>query len=77
MGKSLKNEGNKKIRLVSLGIALVSSIVGISGGYYWGWETAAQISVCGILAGLGYLVLAKPPKADRSRSSGSNIDFGR
>ena len=66
-----------KIRRKALGITLVASVVGVSGGYYWGWETAAQISVCGVLLGLSYLIFAKPPKADRSRSSGGNIDFGR
>ena len=77
MGKPQQSTDKKKIRLVSAGIALVSIIVGLSGGYYWGWETAAQISVVGCLAGLGYLVLVKPPAADRTRSSGANIDFGK
>lgn len=77
MGKPATTGGNKKTKLISLSIALISTIAGVGGGYYWGWETAAQISVTGILVALGYLVLAKPPKADRSRSSGGNIDFGR
>ena len=77
MGKPEQSTGKKKIKLISLGVAAVPTIVGLSGGYYWGWETAAQISVAGIMAGLLYLVLAKPPSADRSRSSGGNIDFGK
>ena len=77
LGKPAQSSGKKKIKIISLGLALVPIIVGVAGSYYWGWETAAQISVGGIMAGLGYLILAKPPSADRNRSSGGNIDFGK
>ena len=77
MGKPAPSAKARKLNIIAGVLGLSSIIVGLSGGYYWGWETAAQISIVGVLVAAALRIFFNPPAASGDRSSSGNINFGK
>ena len=77
MGKPAPSAKAKKLNIIAGGVAAGGIIISLCGGYYWGWETAAQVAVVSVIFAAGLRLFLNPPAATRDRSGSGNINFGK